>query len=92
MDEVATFADSTALIANLDLVIAVDTAMAQLAGALGKPVWMLDRFDLDWRWLTGRSDSPWYPALRLYQQPRLGDWDAAIADVVRDLRCLFPCP
>jgi Flp pilus assembly protein TadD len=86
MGEIGDFADSAALIANLDLVIAVDTAVAHLAAALGKPVWMLDRFDPDWRWLTGRRDSPWYPTLRIYRQPRPGDWDAVLAEVVGDLR------
>lgn len=85
MDEMADFADTAALIANLDLVISVDTAVAHLAAGLGKPVWLLDRFDPCWRWLTGRRDSPWYPTLRLYRQPRPGDWDAVIAEVTHDL-------
>ena len=76
----------TALVANLDLVISVDSAAAHLAAALGRPVWLLDRFDADWRWLIGRRDSPWYPTLRLYRQPAPGDWDSVIAEVVRDLR------
>jgi tetratricopeptide (TPR) repeat protein len=88
MDEMEDFADTAALIANLDLVISVDTAVAHLAAALGKPVWMLDRFDPDWRWLTGRRDSPWYPTLRLYRQPAPRDWDAVIAEVAGDLRSL----
>jgi len=92
MNQVTGFAESAALIANLNLVISVDTAMVHLAGALGKPVWMVDRFNPDWRWLTGRPDSPWCPALRLYRQPHLGDRDSVIAGVARDLRCLFPCP
>jgi hypothetical protein len=86
MDEMTDFADTAALIANLDLVISVDTAVAHLAGALGKPVWMLDRFDPCWRWLSGRRDSPWYPGLRLYRQPRPGDWETVIAEVASDLR------
>jgi Flp pilus assembly protein TadD len=85
MPEVTDFADTAALIANLDLVITVDTAVAHLAGALGKPVWMLNRFDSCWRWLTGRRDSPWYPTLRIYQQPAPGNWDSVIADIARDL-------
>ena len=75
MAEMEDFADTAALIADLDLVISVDTAVAHLAAALGKPVWLLDRFDPDWRWLLGRRDSPWYPSLRLYRQPRPGSWD-----------------
>ena len=76
------------MIANLDLVVSVDTAVAHLAAALGKPVWLLDRFDPCWRWLTGRTDSPWYPSLRIYRQRNPGDWDAVVAAVVRDLRDL----
>ncbi|MDB5400686.1 MAG: hypothetical protein JWQ55_2704 [Rhodopila sp.] len=86
MGEMEDFADTAALIANLDLVIAVDTAVAHLSAALGKPVWLLNRFDSCWRWLTGRRDSPWYPGLRLYQQPRPGDWDPVLAEVASDLR------
>jgi hypothetical protein len=67
------FTDTAALVANLDLVIAVDTAVAHLAGALGRPVWLLNRFDTCWRWLLGRDDSPWYPSLRLFRQPGPGD-------------------
>jgi len=88
MEEMNDFAATAALIANLDLVISVDTAVTHLAAALGKPVWMLDRFDHCWRWLTGRRDSPWYPTLRLYRQPQRGDWDSVLADVVRDLKAL----
>jgi tetratricopeptide (TPR) repeat protein len=86
MNEMTDFADTAALIANLDLVISVDTSVAHLAAALGKPVWLLDRFDSCWRWLTGRRDSPWYPTLRIYRQPAPGDWDSVVAEVVRDLR------
>jgi tetratricopeptide (TPR) repeat protein len=85
MDAMQDFADTAALIANLDLVISVDTAVAHLAAALGKPVWLLDRFDACWRWFTGRRDSPWYPGLRLYRQPRPGDWDAVLAEITGDL-------
>jgi len=88
MDEMTDFADTAALIANLDLVISVDTAVAHLAASLGKPVWLLDRFDACWRWLDGRRDSPWYPSLRLYRQKQPGDWDAVLAEVTRDLHHL----
>jgi Flp pilus assembly protein TadD len=88
MSEVADFGDTAALIANLDLVISVDTAVAHLAGALGKPVWLLDRFDPDWRWLLGRKDSPWYPSLTIYRQPSPGDWNAVIDAVGCDLAAL----
>ena len=72
------FADTAALIDGLDLVISVDTAVAHLAGALGKPVWLLNRFDTCWRWLLARDDSPWYPALRQFRQPSPGDWHSVI--------------
>jgi tetratricopeptide (TPR) repeat protein len=88
MSEMTDFAETAALIANLDLVISVDTAVAHLAAALGKSVWLLDRFDACWRWLDGRRDSPWYPGLRLYRQPRPGDWDSVLAEVTHDLRSL----
>jgi len=68
------FADSANFIAGLDLVITVCTAQAHLAGALGKPVWLLSRFDADWRWQLNRQDSPWYPATRIFRQSRRGDW------------------
>jgi Flp pilus assembly protein TadD len=86
MAEMDDFADTAALIANLDLIISIDTSVAHLAAALGKPVWLLACFDPCWRWLGGRRDSPWYPGMRLYLQPRPGDWDAVLADVARDLR------
>ena len=75
------FADTAALIANLDLVIAVDTAVLHLAAALGVPTWGLLRFSPHWPWLLGRDDSPWYPSLRLFRQSRPGDW-LAVADQV----------
>jgi len=79
MDDIADFADTAALIENLDLVIAVDTSVAHLAGALGRPVWILSRFDGCWRWLNGREDSPWYPTARLFHQKAPGAWDEVIA-------------
>jgi tetratricopeptide (TPR) repeat protein len=72
------FDDTAALIDGLDLVISVDTAVAHLAGALGKPVWLLNRFDSCWRWLRNRDDSPWYPLLRQFRQPSPGDWNSVI--------------
>ncbi|HEY4029906.1 MAG TPA: tetratricopeptide repeat protein [Caulobacteraceae bacterium] len=80
------FSDTAALIQNLDLVIAVDTSTAHLAGALGKPVWLLNRFDSCWRWMTERDDSPWYPTLRLFRQESFGDWGPVVQAVVRELR------
>ena len=87
-DELNDFADTAALIEALDLVISVDTAVAHLAGALAKPVWLLNRFDPDWRWLLDRDDSPWYPTLRQFRQPRYGDWESVIEQVVEALRRL----
>jgi tetratricopeptide (TPR) repeat protein len=78
MADVKDFADTAAIIANLDLVISVDTAVTHLAGAMGKPVFLLDRYDNCWRWLHGRSDSPWYPTLRIFRQQRMSDWTSAI--------------
>ncbi len=85
MDEVKDFADTAALIANLDLVISVDTAVAHVAAAIGKKVWLLNRFDSCWRWFMGRRDSPWYPEIRLYNQPQSGDWKSVIAEIAADL-------
>lgn len=80
--ELTDFAETAALIEHLDLVISVDTATAHLAAALGKPTWILNRFDGCWRWLLRRSDSPWYPSVRLFRQQTPGVWD----DVVREVR------
>jgi tetratricopeptide (TPR) repeat protein len=82
MGDVADFADTAAIIESLDLVIAVDTSTAHLAGALNKPVWILSRFDNCWRWLRGRNDSPWYPSARLFVQETPGDWEGVIRRVV----------
>jgi len=73
------FADTAALKDSLDLVISVDTSIAHLAGALGKPVWLLNRFDTCFRWLQNRDDSPWYPSLRQFRQPAPGDWRSVIS-------------
>jgi ADP-heptose:LPS heptosyltransferase len=81
----ADFEDTAALIANLDVVISVDTAVAHLAGALGKLVWILLPYAADWRWLTGRDDSPWYPSARLFRQRRPGDWGEVLERVGRAL-------
>jgi tetratricopeptide (TPR) repeat protein len=86
MEEMDDFASTAALIVNLDLVISVDTAVAHLAAALGKPVWTMNRFDACWRWLIGRRDSPWYPTLRIYRQPRPDDWASIVTDIARDLK------
>jgi hypothetical protein len=82
------FADTAALVARLDLVITVDTAVAHLAGALGRPAWLLNRWDPDWRWGLGRTDSAWYPTLRQFRQAARGDWAGPVAAAARDLAVL----
>jgi Flp pilus assembly protein TadD len=91
MDEVRDFADTAALIDGLDLVISVDTSVAHLAAAMGKPVWMLNRFAGCWRWLRNRDDSPWYPGLRLFTQTERGNWDEVLTRVLATLETDFPC-
>ncbi|WP_051340650.1 tetratricopeptide repeat protein [Azospirillum halopraeferens] len=81
----ADFAVTASVVAQLDLVITVDTSVAHLAGAMGKPVWILLAARSDWRWLTGRSDSPWYPTARLFRQEALGDWPPLIEAVAAAL-------
>lgn len=82
------FSDTAALIDILDLVISVDTSVAHLAGALGKPVWILNRYDSCWRWLRGHKESPWYPSARIYQQIKPGEWQDVINQVKEDLLSL----
>jgi tetratricopeptide (TPR) repeat protein len=84
-DELKTFDDTAALIDQLDLVVTVDTSVAHLAGALGKPVWVMLPFNPDWRWLCGRSDSPWYPTARLFRQKAIGDWSTVLEAVKTEL-------
>ncbi|HEY2134645.1 MAG TPA: tetratricopeptide repeat protein [Xanthobacteraceae bacterium] len=86
--ELTDFAETAGVIANLDLVIAVDTAVAHLAGALAARTWVMLAFSPDWRWLRERADSPWYPSLRLYRQPAPSDWDEVVRRVVADLAAL----
>ncbi|MBV9734532.1 MAG: hypothetical protein JO209_01385 [Acidisphaera sp.] len=78
--------ETAALIMALDLVITVDTMVAHLAGALGRPAWLLLQADADWRWMTGRPDSPWYPSMRLYRQRVAGDWRHPLACLAADLK------
>lgn len=84
-DALKDFSDTAGLIENLDLVISVDTSVAHLAGALGKPVWTLISFAPDWRWLLDRDDSPWYPTMRLFRQTRYGDWKGVMERVAEAL-------
>jgi tetratricopeptide (TPR) repeat protein len=80
------FADTAAVIANLDLVISVDTAVAHLAGAMGKPCWLLlPDYRCDWRWMTARDDTPWYPSMRLFRQPAGGGWEPVMATLASAL-------
>ncbi len=87
-DTLADFADTAALVANMDLVVTVDTSVAHLAGALGKPTWVLLPYNPDWRWLLGRADSPWYPNMRLFRQKHIGAWAAVLDEVGAALRAL----
>lgn len=84
--ELTDFGDTAALVSALDLVITIDSSMAHLAGALNKPVWMMNRFDGEWRWLRGRSDSIWYPTMRIFNQPTFGDWDSVLDEVMVALK------
>jgi hypothetical protein len=78
--------ETAAIIGGLDLVITVDTMVAHLAGAMGKPVWLLLPFDCDWRWLADGETSPWYPSMRLFRQPRRGDWAVPVLRISEELR------
>jgi tetratricopeptide (TPR) repeat protein len=88
--ELHDFSDTAAFVSALDLVISVDTSIVHLAGAIGKPVFLLLAFSPDWRWMIGRSDSPWYPSVRLFRQPKPGDWAPPIAEIVETLRTFRP--
>jgi len=86
VEELKDFSDTAALVMNLDLVIAVDTSTAHLAATLGKPVWLLNRYDTCWRWLLDRTDSPWYPSIKIYRQASWGDWHGVMQQVKVDLQ------
>jgi tetratricopeptide (TPR) repeat protein len=86
------FADTAAVVANLDALVSIDSAVAHLTGAMGKPLLLLLPFGADFRWLRERADSPWYPTARLFRQPRFGDWESAIESVAQDLRARFALP
>jgi len=89
--ELGDFAEMAALVKNLDLVISVDTSSAHLAGALARPVWVVIPYQCDFRWLTNRTDSPWYPTMRLFREPVAGDSAAAVAEMVTALRGFKSC-
>lgn len=85
-DEIYDFSDTAAFIENLDLIISIDTAIAHLSGALGKPVWTMIPFIPDWRWMLNREDSPWYPTMKLFRQPSPGDWESVINRIKEGLK------
>ncbi len=84
--QIGNFSDTLAILQSLDLVITVDTSVAHLAGAAGRPVWILLPTCTDWRWMADRDDSPWYPSARLFRQRELGRWDTVLEDVRTALR------
>jgi ADP-heptose:LPS heptosyltransferase len=81
---------TASLVAGAALVVTVDTMIAHLAGAMGRPVWLLLKADPDWRWSPDSAESPWYPSMRLYVQPRPGDWGSVVERVARDLSAFIP--
>jgi ADP-heptose:LPS heptosyltransferase len=85
-DELTDFADTAALLDNLDLLISADTAPAHLAGALGKPVWVIAAFFADWRYMLGRSDNPWYSSMQVFRQPRASDWQTPVSQIAQRLQ------
>ncbi|SCA55592.1 hypothetical protein MTBPR1_110031 [Candidatus Terasakiella magnetica] len=89
-NEIVSFADTAALIDQLDLIITIDTSVAHLAAAMGKPVWIMVDKSADWRWMDERTDSYWYQSVRLFRQKTFGDWDGVITDITQTLRHYFP--
>ena len=87
-DRQADLADTAAMISLLDLVITIDTSVAHLAGAMGKPTWVLLPFSTDWRWMVGRDQTPWYPTARLFRQPTPGDWDTPLREAAEALAAM----
>jgi hypothetical protein len=81
--------DTAALCECMDLVVTVCTSIAHLAGALGRPVWIMLASNPDWRWFLNRCDSPWYPSAKLYRQQKFGDWDGVAKEIARDLQATF---
>jgi len=83
------FMDTAAVMCSMDLIITVDTSIAHLAGALGKPVWVMLPYAADWRWMLNRDDSPWYPTMRLFRQTKSGDWQSVINNIMHALPAMF---
>ena len=90
--ELASFDDTAAAVAGLDLVVTIDTALAHLAGALGRPTWVLLKVGCVWRWMSSRDDTPWYPTAQLFRQSATGDWAAVVRRLCKALQALFPRP
>jgi hypothetical protein len=88
-DQLNDFVDTAALVSLMDLVITVDTSLAHLAGAMGKPTWILLAFNSDWRWRSARQDSPWYPTARLFRQPKVCDWASVIESILLECKKMF---
>jgi hypothetical protein len=88
-DAIEDFSDTAAIVSLLDLVISSETSIVHLAGAMGKPVWILLQFAADWRWLLDRTDSPWYPTARLFRQPKIDDWESVVQEVKYELARLM---
>ena len=82
------FMDTAAVMQHIDLIITVDTAIAHLAGALGIPVWVMLPYETDWRGIQDRTDSPWYPTMRLFQQPKPFDWDTVANQIINTVRAI----
>ena len=89
-DQISDFDDTAAILAHMDLVVSVDTSLVHLAGAMNRPVWVVLPHAADWRWLSGRTDSPWYPGARLFRQFAPGDWTRPINAIARRLQALRP--
>jgi hypothetical protein len=83
--EIADFTETMAVLETLDLIVSVDIAVAHLAGAMGRPVWLMLPFAPDWRWLLDRADSPWYPSARLFRQPAPLQWEPVVAEIAGEL-------
>src|SRR5262249_45707285 len=84
------FVDTAAVMAHLDLIVCVDTSIAHLAGATGRPVFVALKHVPEWRWLLGRSDSPWYPTMRLFRQQTRGDWSGVFSAMAKAIEELLP--